>query len=140
MGRHRANDARVALLREILMEEVPHTGDDWTPPPKDEVEVVPPPTVTLAAVGGRAVVVDEAQLLALLDAAGVTPGPDVSRADFGKALMQAKGSLALLAPLLAVRCDLAPLYRVKTSTGRPWRPSITTAVESHSEHLTGATP
>jgi hypothetical protein len=123
MGRHRANDARVALLREILLgEEVPHFPDDWAPPPRDEVEVGPPPTVTLSAIGGRAVVVDEAQLLALLDAAGVTPGPDFTREDFGRILSQAKGGHPLLSPLLSVRSELAPIYKVRTAAGRPWRP------------------
>ncbi len=39
MTRRRADDARVALLREILSEDIPHTDDSWEPPPKDE----PPP-------------------------------------------------------------------------------------------------
>jgi hypothetical protein len=124
MRRHRASDARVALLREILLgEEVPHLPDDWVPPPKDEVEEVPPPTVTLSAVGGRAVVVDEAQLLALLDAAGVTPGPDLTRHEFGVILAHAKGGHPMMGPLLTARCELAPLYKLRTAEGRPWRPT-----------------
>ena len=140
MSKRLRDEARVALLREILMEEVPHTGDDWVPPADEVVELLPPPTIVVSAVGGRAVVVDEGEFVALLGAAGVPPGADISKPDFGRLLAQAKGGQPLLAPLLAVRSELAPLYRVKNSAGRPWRPTaVTTAVELHPEHPAGAT-
>jgi hypothetical protein len=67
--------------------------------------------------------VDEAQLLALLDAAGVTPSPDLTRQEFGVILTHAKGGNPLMGPLLMARSDLAPLYKLRTAEGRPWRPS-----------------
>ncbi len=127
MDRRRAEDEKVEALRAIFAQDIPHT-DDWTPPPRDDIEVEPPPTVTLSAVGGRSVVVDEADFLALLDAAGLAPTPDYTRSDLGRLLGQAKQGHPLLSALLTVRSDLAPLYRVRTAAGRPWRPTLASTI------------
>lgn len=122
MGRRRADDPRVALLRDILSEHVPHTDETWTPPPKDE----PPPeplNVTIQGLGGPAIVVNTDDLTALAQEAGVVLASDLSAEAFGRLLYAAKqlGS-PLLAPLLQARA-VTPIYRLRTADGRPWRPA-----------------
>lgn len=122
MARRRSDDARVALLREILAEDVPHTDETWTPPPKDE----PPPEplkVTIQGLGGPAIKVDAEDLVYLSQEAGVGLASDISAEDYGRLLYAAKmhGS-PLLAPLLQARAA-TPIYRLRTAEGRPWRPA-----------------
>ncbi|MBD2388830.1 hypothetical protein H6G32_26140 [Cylindrospermum sp. FACHB-282] len=122
MARRRADDARVALLREILMEDVPHTDGTWTPPPKDD----PPPEplkVTIRALGGPAVEVSADDLIDLAREAAVELTSDITAETFGRLLYAAKtrGS-PLLGPLLRARAA-TPLYRFRTPDGRVCRPT-----------------
>jgi hypothetical protein len=133
-----ARDAKVEVLRAIFAEDIPALPDDWRPPPEVEALPVVRPTVRITGLGGSTVEVDAEDLAALAQDAGGGFASDVSAEEFGRLVYAAKmlGS-PLLVPLLQARAS-TPLYRFRTNDGRPWRPSIPTAVEP--EHPAGATP
>lgn len=122
MGRRRADDEKLEALRAIFAQDIPHTDDTWTPPPKDE-PLPEPPKVIIRGLGGPAVEVDAANLQALAQDAGGGFASDVSAEEYGRLLYQAKlrGS-PLLVPLLHARAA-TPIYRFMTTEGRPWRPT-----------------
>lgn len=121
MGRRHADDEKVEALRAIFAQDIPHTDDTWTPPPKDE-PLPEPPKVTIRALGGPAVEVNAEDLAVLAQDAGGGFASDVSAEEYGRLVYTAKmKDSPLLVPLLQARAA-SPIYRLRTSDGRPWRP------------------
>lgn len=114
---------KATLLAEILAEDVPHLGDGWTPPPNEEVDDEPRPTVTVTALGGPTVELDEQDFQGLVERAGLVLFGDLTQTDMGRLMTAAKDRFPrhLLHALLSVRTPTTPVYRVRKD-GRPWRP------------------
>ncbi len=122
MVKRRNDDAKVEALRAIFAEDVPHLPDDWRPPPDVDEPPAPTPTVVIRGLGGPTVEVDAQDLAALAQEAGGGFASDVSQEEFGRLLYIArKTDSPLLVPLLQARAA-TPMYRFRTSEGRPWRP------------------
>lgn len=81
--------------------------------------------VTISAIGGPTVQVEEGQLANLVEEAGVELEFDLTREGFGQLVDAAKksGRQGMLGTLLTVRDELAPRYRVRNKEGKGWRPT-----------------
>lgn len=122
MSKELADDAKVAALRAIFAENIPHTDDTWTPPLKDDPPPEPP-KVVIKGLGGPAVEVDATDLAVLAQEAGGGFASDLSAEEFGRLVYAArKKDSPLLVPLLQARAP-TPLYRFRNNDGRPWRPT-----------------
>lgn len=110
------------VLASILAEGVPEHVEQAVevPEPADE----PRPVVTVSAVGGEAVEVDQFDLKLAAIQAGVA-GPDLDHdASYGRLLdvVRANGPAKLFKALLSVRAVSLPIYRLRQH-GRPWKPN-----------------
>jgi hypothetical protein len=131
----------VEQLRERLLERVPEATDEYTPPIENLDDPPPASKVVITALGGRPrVELDARAFERLLTQAGGISGPDLTACDLGRLLTAAKqhGPRHLLDALLWVRAA-SPIYTLKTTDGRLWRPSsITNAMQPHPEYPVGA--